>query len=359
MIKNRPLVLDMFCGCGGLSRGFMDAGYDVVLGIDHDEAALKTFKANHGNAEARKLDLFLPESIDEIEKIIDGKSIDVLVGGPPCQGFSLAGTRQEDDDRNKLYKAMVEVARRVRPKIVVIENVPGLAKLYKGKAKTTIYEDFEGLGYTMNDKVLYAPEYGIPQIRKRIFFVGILNGKEKFEYPEPTHTEENFISCKDAIGDLPPLNEDLVGETPTKYPMEPMTEYQKLMRKNSDILHNHIGTKHTDKVVHLISLVPEGKNYKSLPKELQEGIKYNESLTRYHSEKPSRTIDTGHRTHFHYKWNRIPTARENARLQSFPDDFILHGNKTQQYRQVGNAVPPMLGYHLGKQILNYLDNDEN
>lgn len=360
MIKNKPLVLDMFCGCGGLSRGFMDAGYDVVLGIDQDEAALKTFKANHGDAEAVKLDLFLPESIDEIEKIINGRSIDVLVGGPPCQGFSLAGTRQENDDRNKLYKAMVEVAKRIRPKVVVIENVPGLAKLYKGKAKTTIYEDFEGLGYNMNDKVLYAPEYGVPQIRKRIFFVGILNGEEKFEYPEPTHTEENFVTCEDAIGDLPTLETDIIGESPTKYPMEAMTEYQRLMRKNSDILFNHIGTKHTDKVVHLISLVPEGKNYKSLPEELQEGIKYNEALTRYHSKKPSRTIDTGHRTHFHYKWNRIPTARENARLQSFPDDFILYGNKTQQYRQVGNAVPPILGYHLGKKILEYLNTeDEN
>ncbi len=358
MTNIKPLVLDMFCGCGGLSRGFMDAGYEVVLGIDHDEAALKSFKANHGNAEAVKLDLFLPESIDEIEKIIGNRQIDVLVGGPPCQGFSLAGPRNEEDDRNKLYKAMVEVANRLKPKVVVLENVPGLAKLYGGKAKKRIYEDFEELGYTMNDKVLYAPEYGIPQIRKRIFFVGVLNGDEKFEYPNPTHTEENFVTCKDAIGDLPPLNGDSLGETPTEYIMEPMTDYQKLMRKNSELIYNHIGTKHTDKVVHLISLVPEGKNYKSLPEELQEGIKYNEALTRYHSEKPSRTIDTGHRTHFHYKWNRIPTARENARLQSFPDDFIFYGNKTQQYRQVGNAVPPMLGYHLGKKILDYIKADE-
>jgi DNA (cytosine-5)-methyltransferase 1 len=123
------------------------------------------------------------------------------------------------------------------------------------------------------------------------------------------------------------------------------------MRKDADKLFNHVGTKHTDLVVSVIRQVPEGGNHKDLPPGVGESRKFNEAWTRYHSKKPSKTIDTGHRNHFHYKWDRVPSARENARLQSFPDVFEFVGPKTQQYKQIGNAVPPLLGYTLGKQIL--------
>ena len=131
-----------------------------------------------------------------------------------------------------------------------------------------------------------------------------------------------------------------------------LVSIKKLMRKNSKKLLNHIGTKHTDLVVSVIKQVPEGGNHKDLPEGVGDSRKFNEAWTRYHSQKPSKTIDTGHRNHFHYKWNRIPTARENARLQSFPDDFEFLGNKTQQYRQIGNAVPPFLGLAIGKKLLD-------
>lgn len=359
MSEKKLTVVDMFCGCGGLSRGFMDAGYEVLIGVDHEEAALKSFEANHGNAKALKKDLFLPEAIDEIIESLGNRKVDVLVGGPPCQGFSLAGPRNEEDERNTLYKAMVKLASKLKPKAVVIENVPGLATLYKGKAKDRIIKDFTELGYKMKDPyLLYAPEYGIPQIRKRIFFVGLLESDEYFEKPPITHTEGNFVNCEDAIGDLPSLKSD-IGVSPCEYTQEPLSEYQRKMRVNSEKVYNHIGTRHTEKVIRLISKVEEGRNYKSLPDygefgEYKKKNKYNESLTRYHRERPSRTIDTGHRTHFHYEYNRVPTARENARLQSFPDDFIFYGNKSQQYRQIGNAVPPLLGYHLGKQLKKYI-----
>ncbi|MBI6013211.1 DNA cytosine methyltransferase, partial [Clostridium perfringens] len=152
--------------------------------------------------------------------------------------------------------------------------------------------------------------------------------------------------------------EGKLGEFEQDYTSDARTEYQKLMRKNSKRVYNHIATKHTEKTIKMISMVPEGKNYKALPEEYRCQFNFNEALTRYHSKKPSRTIDTGHRTHFHYKYNRIPTVRENARLQSFPDDFIFYGNKSQQYKQVGNAVPPLLGYHLAKQLKNYLDTEK-
>ena len=130
------------------------------------------------------------------------------------------------------------------------------------------------------------------------------------------------------------------------------------MRKNTTTIYNHEGTIHSAKTVKMIALVPEGKNYRALPPEYRKLYKYNEALTRYHSQKPSLTINTGHRSHFHYKWNRIPTVRESARLQSFPDDFVFYGPKTKQYKQVGNAVPPLFGYHLAKSVQTILEDDE-
>lgn len=348
-------VVDLFSGAGGLSRGFMDAGFNVILGIDFDDAALKTFKANHGDAEVMKIDLFNHDNLKQITKYLDEKNvkIDVLVGGPPCQGYSLAGPRNEQDDRNTLYEAMVKFANLVKPKVVVLENVPGLLTLFEGKGAQRIVDDFSDLGYVMKKKVLYAPEYGVPQIRKRVFFVGVSPEYGEFEYPTPFLDKDYFITCEDAISDLPSL-ENEVGSDEAEYEMPPQTMYQEIMRSNSIKLYNHLGTRHEEKTVHLISMVPEGKNYKALPSPYNTMFKYNEALTRYHSKKPSLTINTGHRSHFHYKWNRIPTVRESARLQSFPDDFIFYGNKSQQYRQVGNAVPPLLGKAVALQIKKLL-----
>ena len=351
--------MDLFSGAGGLSRGFMDAGFDVVLGVDFDDAALQTFQANHGHAVAMKLDLF---DLNNVQQIVDffadrNLTLDVLVGGPPCQGFSLAGKRDENDKRNVLYTAMVRTAELLRPRAVVLENVPGMLTLYEGKAKEQIFADFESLGYTMNVKVLYAPDYGVPQIRKRAFFVGLLNSDEPFEYPLPYLTEEQYITCSQAIGDLPSLEgeTDLSLSVIRDYVTAPQTEYQKMMRRNSTRVYNHTPTNHTQKTIDALKLVPDGGKYKDLPSDMAQNYKYHESLHRYCSYKPSLTIDTGHRTHFHYKWNRIPTVRENARLQSFSDDFVFYGNKQQQYKQVGNAVPVLLGKAVATKLKEYFD----
>ena len=361
IMERKYNCIDLFSGAGGLSRGFYDAGFNVVLGVDFDDAALETFGKNHGTAKPMKLDLF---NHDNIQCIIDELSsqnitLDVLVGGPPCQGFSLAGKREEGDKRNTLYEAMVKTAEKLKPRFIVLENVPGMLTLYNGMGKEKIFKDFQNLGYTMNVKVLYAPDYGVPQIRKRAFFVGILNSEEPFVYPSPTFTEDEYVTCEEAIGDLPSLEgeTDFSITTIRDYPVEPLTEYQKMMRKNSKRVYNHAPTKHTEKTIEHLKLVPDGGKYTDLPPELSKKFKYHESLHRYSSKKPSLTIDTGHRTHFHYKYNRIPTVRENARLQSFPDDFIFVGNKQEQYKQVGNAVPPLLGKAIAMQIINYLEND--
>lgn len=361
-------VLDLFCGCGGLSHGFLDAGFEVLIGVDQDDAALKTYQLNHKNSIAYKGDLHEDETIEDIYKLIENKiedGLDLVIGGPPCQGFSLTGSRDINDTRNTLYLAVVKSVNKFRPKAFLIENVPGIATLYKGKVKEQIINTFEDMGYrvTVTEKPLLAADYGVPQMRKRMFFVGIREDifEEKgyeFEFPKPTHTSENYVTCKDAIGDLPTREHDL-GLELDKYDTEPMTEYQKMMRMNSDVLHNHVASKHTDLVKETIALVPDGGNHKDLPPGVGDSRKFNEAWTRYASNKPSKTIDTGHRNHFHYKYNRVPTIRENARLQSFPDDFVFLGNKTQQNRQVGNAVPPILAYNIAMQIKKYLTNGDN
>lgn len=354
MKKQKPTVIDMFCGCGGLSRGFMDAGYEVLLGIDNNVQALNSFKANHNGAIGMNSDLFKGSTILEMASAIDNKKVDLIIGGPPCQGFSLTGTRIENDERNRLFNAMVHAVEFFQPQAFLLENVPGLATLYEGKARTAIIEEFSKLGYTVTDQILYAPDYGVPQIRKRLFFVGLLNNQE-FNFPAPLLTAENYITTGDAISDLHDFTPEDMGEEVSEYRIEPQTKYQKQMRKKSKYLYNHIGTKHSDHVIEVISQVPEGGNHKDLPPGVGESRKFNEAWTRYHRNRPSKTIDTGHRNHFHYEFNRVPSVRENARLQSFPDDFRFYGNKTEQYRQVGNAVPPLLGYILGKQLKDYLE----
>ena len=353
-------VLDLFSGAGGLSRGFFDAGYDVVLGVDFDEAALETFKNNHGKAEAMKLDLFDHSNIDVITSYLNDRNvnIDVLVGGPPCQGFSVAGPRDMNDKRNTLYKAMVELAAQIKPKAIVLENVPGMVQTNGGIGAKRVVDDFAKIGYKMVPQLLYAPDYGLPQMRKRVFFVGLKDGNKEFEFPSPTVKESDYITCEEAICDLPSLQtkkgEIIYGDEIQDYVSPAQNEYQKKMRARSKKIYNHIGSVPIEKTRKMISMVPEGKNYKSLPEQYRKMYKYHEALTRYNSKKPSLTINTGHRSHFHYKWNRIPTVRESARLQSFPDDFVFFGNKSEQYRQVGNAVPPMLGQVVANALLPYL-----
>lgn len=352
MSKKKYNVLDLFCGCGGLSKGFEMAGYNILLGVDNNEPALKTYAYNHKNSEVFCGDLSATNAFDTIDKLLGKKRVDVIIGGPPCQGFSLTGKRQFDDDRNKLYLAMIESVRRYKPNAFLIENVPGMATLYKGEIKNEIVKRFTEMGYTVNYKILCAADYGVPQIRKRLVFVGLL-GNIKFEFPEPYLKEDEYITCEQAISDLPSL-EHTLGMDVSEYETKPLTEYQKLMRGSCDVLYNHKSIDHKQFVKDTIALVPDGGNWKDLPKGVGESRIFHMAWTRYCSYKPSRTIDTGHRNNFHYKWNRCPTVRESARLQSFPDDFVFLGTKGQQDKQVGNAVPCLMAKAVGIQILKYL-----
>jgi DNA (cytosine-5)-methyltransferase 1 len=346
-------AIDLFSGCGGFSYGFQEAGFNVLLGVDNTEIALKTFKENHKNSRTLLLDLYERSAVDEIVSQCNGKAVDVIIAGPPCQGFSLTGTRKKDDKRNSLFNAVFDVAERLSPKALVIENVPGIVNLYNGETKESIMTRCDQLGYSCNAEELFAPDFGVPQIRKRVFFVAIKKELGNFEFPLVKIDSDKYVTCEQAIGDLPSLEKN-TGSEEIEYQSLAMSTYQKKMREHSSKLLNHTGTNHTEHVINVISQVPEGGNYKDLPPGVGDSRKFNEAWTRYHSQKPSKTIDTGHRNHFHYKWNRVPTVRENARLQSFPDQFVFLGTKTQQYRQVGNAVPPLLGNVIALSLKKYI-----
>ena len=342
-------VLDLFCGAGGLSYGFESAGFDILLGIDNDSKALETFELNHRGAKSICGDITQITYEEHIKPLLNGKQIDVIIGGPPCQGMSLSGPRKFDDPRNKLYLSYIRLVKEIQPKAFVIENVPGLVGLFGGQIKDSIIEKFTEMGYHIEYKILCSADYGVPQSRKRVVFVGTKTGK--FEYPA---INPNMVTCSMALSDLPAL-EDELGEEVSEYALPPQNHYQQLMRKRSAVVLNHVAASHSDKVKRIISLVPDGGNYKDLPDEYRSSRNFHVAWTRFASNKPAPTIDTGHRHHFHYKYNRVPTVRECARLQSFPDDFKFLGNKTQQFRQVGNAVPPLMAQALAEQVKKMLE----
>lgn len=355
-------VIDLFCGCGGFSKGFFQAGFNVVYGIDNWKDATITYSHNFPGAVVCNEDITEVRGEDILKATgLRAEDIDVIIGGPPCQGFSLSGKRMIDDPRNRLYKSFVDIVSDLKPAVFVMENVPGLIRLFGGKVKDEVISDFTGLGYDVQMKLLSAERFGVPQQRQRVFFVGLSKSKikntAKFIFPQETHgegTDKTVVTCRDAISDLDFIPDDRVVGESIDYQVAPQNEYQSMMRKNSRKVLNHSVTLHTEKTKSIISMVPDGGNYKDLPQELWGIRKVNIAWTRMNSNKPCFTIDTGHNHHFHYKENRVPTVRESARIQSFPDDFEFIGIKTSQLRQVGNAVPPLLAQAIAEEIKKIL-----
>lgn len=338
--------IDLFSGCGGLSLGFEMAGFESVIAIDFWQDALDTYAYNRKSAKTLCADLSKLHP-SEIKENYDIQAVDVIIGGPPCQGFSIAGKRIIDDDRNKLYKSFVNFVSFFKPKAFIMENVPNILSMGDGIIRESILKDFSDLGYAIQYKVLTASDYGVPQNRRRAVFVGLLDGTN-FEFPKVL--TENPVTTRQAIEDLPDCS--IVDGSP--YPAKCSSEFQTWARQNSDAVYNHEISKHNEQTVRIISMVPDGGNYKDLPEEFQNTRKVHIAWTRLNSSRPSITIDTGHRHHFHYEFNRIPTVRESARIQSFPDDFVFTGSKTSQYKQVGNAVPPLMAFALAKEIKKFI-----
>ena len=286
MTNNR--LLDLFCGAGGLSLGFEKAGFKVVKAIDIDPHAINTYNFNRSEKVAEVLDVAAVDA-DFISSLGE---IDGIIGGPPCQGFSTAGQRIIDDDRNKLYREYFRILEQVHPKFFMIENVTGILNFAKGLVRDDILKRADSLGYKIFYTTVDTSLYGIPQIRKRVLFVGIQKElcHRDFTFPEG---KSEPITVMDAIGDLPSLDK---GEDNTRYIHEATTPYQKMIRDGMTEIHNHILSKHSEDTKRTISLVPEGGSIMDVPEELRGGRNYHALLRKMDRTKPSLCIDTGHRT---------------------------------------------------------------
>lgn len=329
-------IIDLFCGCGGLSKGFEMAGFEPILAIDFWKDAIETYNYNNRNKigiceDVAKLDDKFLENLNKNNDICG------IIGGPPCQGYSTVGKRDINDDRNYLYLQYYRIVEKIKPEFFVLENVKGLLTLNNGKFKEDIINRFSKLGYDVKHKLLNAADYGVPQNRNRVFFVGIKN--KKFVFPE---INQNKITTSEAISDL--IDKE------NEYTTQPINDYQRTMRKNSNKLYNNEFTEHTKQTTNIINMIPDGGKISDIPAEYWNVRKYNKAFQRMNSNAQSNTIDTGHRNYFHYAKNRIPTVRESARIQSFSDDFVFLGSKTSQYKQVGNAVPPLLAFAIAFEI---------
>ncbi len=344
-------VIDLFCGIGGFSYGFsMTGNFEIILGADIWNIALNTFKENHSGTELLNEDLTkIPDEYWNKYK----NNVDVIIAGPPCQGFSMVGQRRKDDKRNSLFEEVVRVTKITNPKIVVIENVVGLLSMttQNGKdVKKLITEKFNSLGYKVKYKVLNAADYGVPQQRKRVIFI-ISKPDYNIEYPKAKYTEENYITVGQAIGNVDPNGDEY---------LEPTCEYQKHMEGRKDIC-NHVRRQSNELVTKRISFIPQGGNWRDIPKELGTGGgTYSNAYKRLDPKKPSVTIKHAAKSMIiHPTENRILTVRECARLQSFDDNFVLMGNGSDQHQQLANAVPPLLGKAIAEEIYKGLKKNKN
>lgn len=378
-------LVDLFSGAGGLSCGLQMAGFESVLGSDIQPVYANTFALNNPEARVIMKDIreLTERDILDLAGVKPGE-LDLIAGGPPCQGFSInAPVRTLDDQRNHLFKEYLRIAAILRPKAILIENVPGLVSLGKGTVVKAIYKHLEGMGYTVDHKILFAGHYGVPQMRFRTIFIALRDGG-KVEFPEPTHNAQavaNFAGAKelclkispllsqhlskqatvwDAISDLPKLSP---GEAlhDVEYPVSPQSELQRLLRADSTRIYNHACAKLGKANLDRLKYIPQGGSWRDIPHELlPAGLQrarrsdHTKRYGRLHPDAMCSTILTKCDPHwgsfFHPTQERALSVREAARIQTFPDRYIFTGSLTEQFEQVGNAVPPLMAKAIGEKI---------
>ncbi len=345
---NPPTFIDIFCGAGGLSLGLQMAGWENLLAIDNWNDALDTYQANFPNHKVLNIDIKLLTKEKLLEKI-DSRP-EWIVGGAPCQGFSTIGKREREDPRNALVMEFKRIITVLKPGGFILENVLGLKDMqFEGPVSQLFME----LGYKVSSMVLVAANYGIPQLRRRIIFVGHRE-KGYFQGPIPNYSARNYITVWDAIGDLPEIGP---GETIEEYDKEPLTEYQRLLRKGSMKLQGHTVSDHPPELVKAISFIPDGGNRKSIPPEYQPKSGFHNSYSRLYSKAPAVAVTSNMGKPsatrcIHPFQNRGLTAREGARLQSFPDCYHFSGGIVSQRLQIANAVPPLLAQAIGSALID-------
>lgn len=347
-------VLDLFCGAGGISAGLEKLeNFKTLVANDFNEQALKTFCFNHPQAKVIYGDITKQEIKNEIEKLAKKYDVNMIVGGPPCQGFSNKGKKLGlADERNFLFLEYIEMVRRIRPSIFIIENVKNLVSCVGGYFINEIVSTFEEMGYFVEYKVLNALNFGVPQNRERAIIIG--STEFKFDFSDLLNQSYERVNVRDAISDLAYLN-SAQGKEISSYENKADSEYQR-QRRNSNTLYNHIATKHSKLALEKLAQIPPEGTKEDLPKELWGKQKFKTTWSRLRWDEPSPTIDTRFDTpsngkNSHPCLNRAITPREAARLQSFDDSYRFLGNKTEICKQIGNAVPPLLSYAIGKSIL--------
>lgn len=350
-------VIDLFSGVGGLSKGFEMAGFESDFAIEINTQIAESYY--HNNPKTRVLSTDISKiNIKSEFKSRTGDNY-IVVGGPPCQGFSQKGKRLGlNDERNFLIKQYLKVVEHTRPAAVVIENVPGLLSTENGYFLEQVENSLRAIGYCLYHRVLNAVNYGVPQLRARAFIVGIKKrqGLRPFEWPQESAIR---TTVEEAISDLPVLKSG-EGLSPIRLKSKANSKYQHYLRDRKDnLLFNHVATRHSQTVLERLSMIPENGGRDSLPLEHLTKSIYSGTWTRLRAGEPARTITTRFDTPSSGMFtlptqDRCLTVREAARIQSFPDSFEFLGNKSNQMVQVGNAVPPLLAKALATAIGNVI-----
>lgn len=361
-------VIDLFSGAGGLSLGFMKDGYKVKTAVEFDKSIANTYKLNHPEVSVVVDDI---KNIDQ-SGLFSSHDADVIIGGPPCQGFSMAGSRIRngfmDDPRNFLFKHYFNVVKSVKPEVFIMENVKGIKTMQHGKIFDEILKIFsspdllDGRSYHLFYKVVKAVDFGVPQKRERMIIIGTLSDKVNIEnlwqetkqqiiQQYPSFFER--VSVKDAIGNLGGTTADGIIQNP-----EPTTNYQKFLASSERTISNHTKTNHSQIAINRMKKIHSGENYEVLDEDIKSV--HSGAYGRLSWDEPAPTITTRFDTpsggrFIHPSENRTLSPREAARIQSFPDDFKFYGNKTSIIKQIGNAVPPKISYFLAKLVDNILE----
>lgn len=357
-------VVSLFSGGGGLDLGFINAGYNILWAIDNSLNAVETYKANIGG-----------HIICADINTIDENSIphaDVVIGGPPCQSFSLAGNRHVEDARGKLVWKYIHIIKKIQPEAFVFENVTGLlsAKNSEGKKIVELLKKaFQEIGYHVSMQVVNAADYGVPQRRKRVIIIGLKSGKE-FRFPQATHNEDGnglkkYVSVEDALGDLPNAIYDENGKV--EYATAPQNEYQRKM-ESAEMITEHFIPKMSTLDKYICTHVKPGGNYMDIPtdvksariRRLQREGGHTTCYGRMLPNKPAYTVNTYFNRpnvgcNIHYREDRLITVREALRLQAFPDNYIIVSSSKQGKNLiVGNAVPPLLAEVIAEELKKYI-----
>ena len=353
-------VIDLFCGCGGLSLGFLKDNHKIVKAVEFDKNIAESYQKNHPN-----IDLIVDDirNVDN-NNVFKNNMADIIIGGPPCQGFSMAGARIREgfieDPRNFLFKSYFNVVKCVKPKAFVFENVVGILSMDKGKLFKQIQAEFEELGYKLKYKVLNAVDYGVPQQRERVILVGF-RGENNFEYPMPTHGEglKPHVTLRQAIGDLPVIKS---GQSSSTYAYQADNDFLHFVRDASQGLTEHSAPKNGDHLIKIMETLKDGQSKDDLPEDIRPKSGYGNTYAKLWWDRPSTTITRNFACPsssrcIHPRDSRAMSIREGARLQSFPDDYKFYGSDGMKRLEIGNAVPPLLSMAIAKKVLEALEEE--